>query len=153
MFPPLYARVDDTFAQSRSRRRTYILFVTIVEGKRGILYLVAVERSMHDEYEQRVSDRLARLEHLELVTRQDIAHTQQELVRMTADIELEMEALRKDLGTLDGEMHKSVDEVKFIVGKFKTVVKKGDLQRLQNRIDMWAPQDKITREQFKKLLE
>jgi hypothetical protein len=114
---------------------------------------MAVERSMPDEYEQRVSDRLARLEHLELVTRQDIAHTQQELVRMNADIELEMEALRKELGELDGEMRNSVGQVKAIVGKFKTVVKKGDLQRLQNRVDMWAPQEKITREQFKRLLE
>ena len=104
-------------------------------------------------YVERVSASADRLMRTEIKTRQDISRTQQELVRVAADVELEMESLKRELLQLDHDVKQTVERVKSTVSSFKTVVKKGDFQRLQQRIDLWAPEQRITREQFKKMLE
>jgi hypothetical protein len=106
-----------------------------------------------DDYANRVDGGLQRLERQEIAIRQDVARTQQELVRMVAELELEMEALHHELAGLEGEMKRTVERAKSVVNGFKPAVKRGDLMRLQNRIDIWAPEQRISREQFKRMLE
>jgi len=105
------------------------------------------------EYVGRVSGRADTLQRYEIRTRQEIAHTQQALVRATADIEMEMESLKIELSALELDMRRTIDRVKFSIGQFKQVVKRGDLERLQRRADLWAPESRITREQFKTLVK
>jgi hypothetical protein len=95
----------------------------------------------------------AKLEHGEIALRQDVHHTQELLVRAVASIELEMHSLKTELLALEGEMQSTIDRAKKVVGQYKGVVKRGDMMRLQNRADVWAPEKRITREQFKRLIE
>ena len=106
-----------------------------------------------DDYTGRIDGSLQRLERQEIAIRQDVARTQQELVRMVADLEIEMESLHKELAGLTLEMKRTIERAKTTVAGFKPAVKRGDLTRLQNRIDTWAPEQKISREQFKRMLE
>jgi predicted nucleic acid-binding Zn-ribbon protein len=101
---------------------------------------------------ERLDGKIGSLQRYEIATRQHILHTQQELARSTADIELELEALKKELGELDAQIHVTVVRVKDAITRFRSVVKKSELVRLQQRIDLWAPEQKITREQFKRML-
>lgn len=95
---------------------------------------------------------MQRLERQEIAIRQDVSRTHQELVRMVAELELEMESLHHELVSLDGEMKRTIERAKSMVAGFKPAVKRGDLMRLQNRIDTWAPEQRISREQFKRML-
>jgi hypothetical protein len=105
------------------------------------------------QYLGRIRDRAAGLQRKEIVIRQDISHTQHSLVRVSADIELELEALRNEIVTLEHIAHQTVGRVRAAVFFFKNVAKRADLVRLQQRSDAWAPQEKITKEQFGRMLE
>lgn len=102
---------------------------------------------------ERVEAGIARLERTEVGIRQDIVRTQELLVRSVADIELEMQALKAELRLLDAELQRTVDRAKKVVGRYRGVVKGGDLARLQNRIELWAPEKRVTRDQFRKMLQ
>jgi predicted nucleic acid-binding Zn-ribbon protein len=107
---------------------------------------------MEPDYLVRIEDRMQRLQRREITIRQDISHVNQELARATADIEIELEALKIELVLLDKELHRTVTRVKMAVGLFKNVAKKGDFARLQTRSELWAPHDKITRTQFLRMI-
>jgi hypothetical protein len=104
------------------------------------------------QYVERVEGRVQRIERAEITTRQDIGRTNEELERARGDILAEMALLREDLLRLEQETAGAVERVKATVAQFKTVVKKGDIARLQARIDLWSPQDRITRGQFVRML-
>jgi predicted nucleic acid-binding Zn-ribbon protein len=104
-------------------------------------------------YEARVEANLSRLERFEISTRQDIAHTQQEIVRAIADIQIEMEGLKSEIVLLEHEMKRTAATAKDVVVQFRPSAKRGEFARLQSRIDAWAPEKRITRDQFKKMLD
>ena len=108
---------------------------------------------MDAAYLERLDGRLGRLEHNEITTRQDIAHAKEELSRVQGGIGMELASLELELAALDDEVHATVERIKLTMAAFKTVSKKGDLQRLQSRIDAWAPEQKITKKQFLRLLQ
>jgi predicted nucleic acid-binding Zn-ribbon protein len=104
------------------------------------------------QYLVRIEDRMARLQRREIGIRQEISHTHQDLARTSADIEIELEALKAEVAALEQELHRTVNRVKAAVGLFKNVAKKGDFARLQSRSELWAPHEKITKTQFMRLL-
>jgi hypothetical protein len=108
---------------------------------------------MDPEYVEKIASRMDQLERKEISLRQDTAHTKQELDRMQEDISLEIASLRQELLALEVQVNQSVEQVKLVLAKFKSVSKKGDLQKLQAKVDAWAPEQKMSRKQFKELLE
>jgi predicted nucleic acid-binding Zn-ribbon protein len=107
---------------------------------------------MADDYILRVLGRSERLERFGIACRQDIMRTQQEMIRSRVDLEVEMEALKREIVQLEIEVQRTMQRVKYAVGLFRNVAKKGDLSRLQQRVDYWAPEKRITRKQFLDLL-
>lgn len=95
----------------------------------------------------------SRLERAEITLRQDVRHTQELLVRGVADMELEVQSLKSELTQLEQEFAHTVTRAKQVVGEYRAVMKHADLARLQNRIDVWGPERRMTREQFRKMLE
>lgn len=104
-------------------------------------------------YVERVAARAIRLERIEIGVRQDISHTDANLVQLSEDMHDELIAMHNDLNSLSKETDAVVVRIKETIGKFKDVVKKNDMARLQTRIDLWNPQGKVSREQFKRMLE
>jgi predicted nucleic acid-binding Zn-ribbon protein len=78
--------------------------------------------------------------------------TQQELVRIAADMESEIARIKMDVHALEEETHATVEAAKRTIGSFHAVIKERELARLKQRIDAWAPEKRITREQFKRML-
>ena len=107
---------------------------------------------MDSDYLARIEDRMTRLQRKEIAMRQDVSQSNLELARSSADIELELEALKKELADLEHELHRTVVRLRMAVGLFKTVAKKGDFSRLQSRVDLWSPETRVTRTQFLRML-
>ncbi len=105
------------------------------------------------QYLERVAARSIRLERIEISVRQDINHTDASLVQLSEDIHDEIAVLHRDVDSISKETDKVVMRIKETIGKFKDVVKKSDMTRMQTRIDVWNPQGKVSREQFKRMLE
>ncbi len=103
-------------------------------------------------YLERVAARPIRLERVEIGVRQDIAHTESSLVQLSEDLHDELSAMHKDIDEISKETDLVVIRIKETIGKFKNVVKKNDMDRIQTRIDVWNPQGKVSREQFKRML-
>jgi|GEM_PF-5042860 len=104
------------------------------------------------QYMDRVVKRMAALERVEISTRQDAAQAHRELERLREDLRIELAVLRAELAGLDGASKILVERAKQTVGQFRTVVKKGDMTRLQSRVDGWAPESKISQEGFRNIL-
>ncbi|HIH24117.1 TPA: hypothetical protein HA251_03730 [Candidatus Woesearchaeota archaeon] len=103
-------------------------------------------------YVDRVSERVQRTERAEITVRQDVFHTHEEFDRTMADIAVEVAQLRDALAIIEHDVASVVERVKHSLSMFKTVVKQGDMARLQSRVDLWAPETRITREQFARML-
>lgn len=106
-----------------------------------------------DGQQERLLATQARLERTEIALRQDVGHTQELLVRGVAGVELEVQALKEELSQLEQDFARTIARAKLAVGQYRAVVKRGDMARLQNRIDSWGPERRLTREQFRKMLE
>ena len=106
-----------------------------------------------DGQQERLLAAQARLERTEISLRQDVGHTQELLVRGVADVELELQALKHELEQLEQEFAQTIVRAKRVVGQYRAVVKQGDMARLQHRIDVWGPERRLTRAQFRKMLE
>lgn len=104
-------------------------------------------------YVDRVSERVQRTERAEITVRQDIFHTHEEFDSTMADIAVEIAQLRDALINIEQDVASVVERVKHSLSMFKTVVKQGDMARLQSRVDLWAPETRITREQFARMLQ
>lgn len=104
-------------------------------------------------YVDRVSERVQRTERAEITVRQDVFHTHEEFDRTMTDIAVEVAQLRDALTIIDRDVASLIERVKHVLSMFKTVVKQGDMARLQSRVDLWAPETRITREQFARMLQ
>jgi len=102
---------------------------------------------------KRAEEKLEYLERMEIGVRQDVAHTHQAQERMTQDLHQELQQLKEELVLVDVEMRKVMTKVRGTLEQFKTAVKKGDLARLQAKADMWAPEKRITKKQFEKMID
>jgi hypothetical protein len=104
-------------------------------------------------YLGRLESRMAALERRSLVSREELKHTGRDLLLMHSDLRIELDALKKDLSDLDVKTKLAVDRLKHTIAQFRTTAKQGDLSRIQSRVDAWAPESRITRAQFKRLIE
>ncbi len=105
------------------------------------------------QYVERVAARTIRLERAEIGVRQDIARTHEDMLRLSTDLHDEMLSMHQELNVLAKETDQIVDHLKHILIQFKDVAKRQDMNRLQARVDVWAPETKISRDQFKRMLE
>lgn len=82
----------------------------------------------------------------------DMDVTRRSLVRMNESFSSEFENLKRDVSLLDQETLVSVDSVKRVASGFHGAVRVADLSRLQSRVDVWAPERRLSRDQFRALL-
>jgi hypothetical protein len=108
---------------------------------------------MDQNYLAKLESRMEQLEQREIKTRQDISHAKQELDLTKEALTIELASLKGELSQLDAQVAQSIERVKLVLTNFKHVSKKGDLQRLQARVDAWAPEQKVSRKQFIDLLQ
>jgi len=67
-------------------------------------------------------------------------------------VKTQIETVQKELVQVERDMQRSMDDIRKTVAKFQYVIKKGDFERLQSRIDVLAPEKKVTKEEFRKML-
>ncbi len=105
------------------------------------------------EYVRRIHNRSILLEKKSLASRESVKATKMYFERGKTELAMEIASLNTELNELDEQIHTAVDMVKSAVDKFQYVAKAGDLKRLQQRVDAWAPEQKISRDKYKQLLE
>ena len=105
------------------------------------------------EYIDQLEKRSNGLMRKSVATREGMKHTSRELNRGKADLQQEMLAIQLELAELSEAVQQTMNRVKTAVDQFRYIVKKGDVNRLQQRVDAWAPEKKISRDEFKKMLE
>ena len=105
-----------------------------------------------EDYLDRTMRKADALEQAELSMRARTAAATHHLARVLADLEQELASLEQELTLLDAETKQAAQRVKIAVAHFRTVVKRKELLRLQQRIDNWKPEQLISRDQFEKML-
>ena len=103
-------------------------------------------------YLQKLGGRSERLHRYEITVRQDTAHLGQEFDRAAAELATDVAILRNELAKLEIEVQQTASRAKAAVAKFKQVVKRGELARLQLRAEAWGPHQAVCRAQFKRML-
>jgi len=104
-------------------------------------------------YEAVVSQRAMRLEGTSLDVDTDTKSIRDALERSRDRTERELKIVADEVLRLHEQTTASMARVSQMVERFQTVVKKKELERLQRRVDAWAPEQKITREMFRRFLE
>ncbi len=120
------------------------------------LYIVPVGEVLMNP-ETSPSDRLAQRAHLleqrSTSMREHAIASQRTMQRIERDLPTELRALQQEIESTQRETHACVESAKVIVDRFQNVSKRGDLARVRSRIDAWAPEQKVSRESFLRLLE
>lgn len=105
------------------------------------------------EYEERIERRAVELQRRSLETKQAIVTAGRDRRRMRESFEAEMKQLRMELDDLEHECLRTVQRVRTVLARFHTVVKQGDLKRLQQKIDAWGPERFISTRAFQRMLQ
>lgn len=74
-----------------------------------------------------------------------------EMRRSRLDLSSELSALHTELSALEREASQTARRIESAIARFRHVVKRGELKRLAQRIDAWAPERNLSRPQFKRM--
>jgi hypothetical protein len=105
-----------------------------------------------DRYLTRVHARLQTLEQQESTMKLRLHETTREMVRVTASTEVELGRLKEDLASLERDVRLTADRLRETMLHFHALARSTELERLQARIEQWAPEQRVTTEQFKRML-
>lgn len=108
---------------------------------------------MPEEYLTTVLARAAQLERSTFAVRSELVHTARTLERTRESFGVELTRVQHELKLLEREVAQTIRSVESTVHKFRRVVKRAELARLQQRVDVWAPEKKVSRVAFQRLLQ
>lgn len=84
--------------------------------------------------------------------RKSVVQAGRDLSRSKDELHAELAALATEVAALQEEMGRTVERARQAAERFRTILKRGDLSRLQARIDAWGPEKRISRDAFLRML-
>lgn len=105
-----------------------------------------------DDYLQRLSRRTDELQQKSLHVQESIIRTKRDTLRFQQSATQELESLKRELNDIDHDCKLAVQAVRETVQRFRRVTKIGDLKRLQQKIDAWHPEEKLSKRSFRRML-
>lgn len=104
-------------------------------------------------YLRSLSSRMAELS-------KSIREMEQASTRLNSEIDLrrtlilrQVNDLKKDLSTMKDDVRLVQRTILALIGQLKSSVKTDDLKRFEKRIDVWAPESFITRNEARRVIE
>ena len=104
-------------------------------------------------YAERIAARADKLHRETIATQKEIISSRRALDRARDEMRQEFAMLRGELAALDAALGGTVQGVTASVHAFQRVAKRHEFVRLQQRIDAWAPERKLSRDAFKRMIE
>ncbi|MBR9700781.1 hypothetical protein GOV11_02860 [Candidatus Woesearchaeota archaeon] len=112
-----------------------------------------MEGILDPAYLNRLEKRTESLARSTLMTREQIKRTDDLKTRGQEDLQTEMQDLHIELAKVKVELTVAIGRIGQIVRMFQNVAVKSDVQHIQARIDAWAPETRISRREFLKMLQ
>lgn len=109
--------------------------------------------SNEQEYLKRIESRIDELENRSSILSERIKEKDVNIERIRKLFKEENRLIDSDIEELNKEFNSIVNNIINMINRFRTACRKSDLEIVKRKAELWAPENKITKNQFMVMLE
>jgi len=102
---------------------------------------------------QRLASRLDRLEQMGRSLHHATESNTKVQHRTDMEVQTQIQWLKEELAELTRYGHSTTERAHTVLRAYRLSAKKADLQRVSARVDQWAPQTRISAQQFQRMID